>query len=193
MNDFNENKCQLEEVAAYVDGELSGIGLDRFEDHLKSCADCAGELRAQRQLLCTLDVAFGGSRSFNLPHNFTRVVTARAESDLSGMRNKRERRRALQLCVALAVVSFALLGAAARTVVFEPVRSFFRITGSLLHLAWQAGAEAALSATVIIRVIARAVFLTPNGRGLVLLVTFLLIVSCLPFLFAKYRRAQTVE
>ena len=193
MTDFNENRCQLEDVAAYVDGELSGIGLDRFEDHLKSCGDCAGELRAQRQLLCTLDVAFGGSRSFNLPKNFTRVVTARAESDLSGMRNKRERRRALQLCVALALVSFALLGAAAQTVVFEPVRSFFRITGSLLHLAWQAGAEAALSATVIIRVIARAVFLPQHGRGLFLIVTFLLLVSCLPFLFAKYRRAQTVE
>lgn len=195
MNDFSENRCQLEDVAAYVDGELSGVGLDHFEEHLKSCADCAGELRAQRQLLCTLDVAFGESRSFRLPTNFTRVVTARAESDLSGMRNKRERRRALQLCLGLAVVSFALLGAATRTVVFDPVRSFLRITGSLLHLAWQAGAEAAQSATVIIRVLARAVFPAHSGRGLFVLITFLLLllISCLPFLFAKSRRTQIVE
>ena len=57
---------------------------------------------------------FNGTRSFQLPHDFTRIVTARAESDLSGMRNKHERRRALKLCAGLALVSFALLGAAAR-------------------------------------------------------------------------------
>ena len=192
MNDLNENRCQMEDVAAYIDGELSGSGLDRFEAHLNSCADCVAELRAQRQLLCTLDVAFGSSRSFNLPNNFTRVVTARAESDLSGMRNKRERRRALQLCGALALVSFALLGAATRTVVFDPVWSFFRIARSLLHLAWQAASEVVASATVMVRVLARAILFSPNGRGL-LLVAFLLFVSFLPFLLAKYRRAQTVE
>jgi predicted anti-sigma-YlaC factor YlaD len=191
MNDQNENRCQLEEVAAYVDGELSGVGLDRFEEHLKSCADCTGELRAQRQLLCTLDVAFGSSRSFNLPNNFTRVVTARAESDLSGMRNKRERRRALQLCVGLAVVTFALLGAAARTVVFDPVWSFFRIARSVFHLAWQATSEVAVSATVVVRVVARAILFSQHGLGLLLV--FLLFISFLPFLLAKYRRAQTVE
>ena len=57
MNDFSENKCQLEDVAAYLDGELSEAGINRFEDHLRSCGECATELRAQRQLLCTLDVA----------------------------------------------------------------------------------------------------------------------------------------
>src|SRR3954451_4639008 len=142
MNDFSENKCQLEDVAAYIDGELSQAGANRFEDHLKSCLDCADELRAQRQLLCTLDVAFNGSRSFQLPHNFTRVVTARAENDLNGMRNKGERRRALKLCAMLAVTSFALLGAAARTVVFEPVGSFFRVSKSLLQLVWAAASQA---------------------------------------------------
>ncbi|MGZ8843684.1 MAG: anti-sigma factor family protein [Pyrinomonadaceae bacterium] len=192
MNDFTENRCQVEDVAAYIDGELSGIGLDLFEAHLKSCVDCAEELRAQRQLLCTLDVAFGGSRSFNLPKNFTRVVTARAESDLSGMRNKGERRRALQLCIALALVSFALLGAAVRTVVFDPIWSFFRVAGSVLHLAWQATSEAAASAAIVVRVLARAILFSENGLGL-LLAIFLLFISCLPFLLAKYRRAQIVE
>lgn len=192
MSEFNENRCQVEDVAAYVDGELSGLPLDRFEAHLKSCTDCAEELRAQRQLLCTLDVAFGNSRSFNLPKNFTRVVTARAESDLTGMRNKRERRCALQLCIALALVSFALLGAAVRTVVFDPIWSFFRVAGSVIHLAWQASSEAAASATVVVRVLARALLFSHNGFAL-LLAIFLLFISCLPFLLAKYRRAQIVE
>src|SRR5436190_12152526 len=153
MNDFSENKCQLEDVAAYLDGELSDAGINSFEDHLRSCVDCATELRAQRQLLCTLDVAFNGTRSFQLPHNFTRIVTARAESDLSGMRNKHERRRALKLCALLALVSFALLGAAARTIVLDPLRTFFRIAGSLAQLAWQATSEAFISAAVLVRVV----------------------------------------
>jgi len=193
MNDFSESKCQLEDVAAYLDGELSEAGANRFEDHLRSCSDCATELRAQRQLLCTLDVAFNGSRSFQLPHDFTRIVTARAENDLSGMRNKHERRRALKLCAVLALVSFALLGAATRTVVFDPLSTLFRISRTLLQLAWQAGSEMVMSATVLVRVIVRAVLLEQNGLGLLMLVAFLIAISVLPFLLVKYHRAQTIE
>ena len=193
MNDFSENKCQLEDVAAYLDGELSEAGIDCFEDHLKSCGDCATELRAQRQLLCTLDVAFNGTRSFQLPHNFTRIVTARAESDLSGMRNKRERRRALKLCAGLALVSFALLGAAARTVVLEPLRTFFKVTGSLLQLVWHAASEGFMSVAILVRVILRAVLPVQNGLALLMVAAFLFSVSVLPFLLIKYRRAQTIE
>lgn len=193
MNDFNENQCALEDVAAYLDGELSEAGMVEFEDHLKSCVDCAGELRVQRQLLCTLDVAFNGARSFQLPHNFTRVVTARAESDLRGMRNKHERRRALKLCAMLAAVSFALLGATTRTVVFEPVRSFFKVARSLAQLAWEATSEALLSAAVLVRVTGRAVLLTQNGLAVFIIAVFLVSVSVLPFLLAKYHRAQTIE
>jgi len=193
MNEISENKCQLEDVAAYLDGELSDAGTNRFEEHLKSCAECATELRAQRQLLCTLDVAFNSTRSFQLPHNFTRIVTARAENDLSGMRNSNERRRALKLCALLAVISFALLGAAARTIVFDPLRTFFRIAGSLIQLAWHATSEGFVSATVLVRMIIRGVFEAENGVLLFAIVGFLFSISILPFLLARYHRAQTIE
>jgi anti-sigma factor RsiW len=193
MNESGENRCQREDVAAYLDGELSGSFLSDFEAHLKACTDCAGELRAQRQLLCTLDVAFNGTRSFQLPKNFARVVTARAESDLSGMRNKHERRRAVKLCAILALVSFAFLGAAVRTVVFDPLRSFFRIAGSLIQLAWQAVSEAAISTSVVGRTVARALLLAQNGVGLLLIIIFLVSLSFLPFLLAKYHRTQPIE
>jgi anti-sigma factor RsiW len=194
MDDLNStNACQLEDIAAYLDGELSGDTLQSFEDHLKSCGQCDTELRTQRQLLCTLDVAFGDSRSFDLPNNFTRMVTARAESDLSGMRNKRERRRALELCAMLALTSFALLGAATRAIVFEPARSFLRITRALLDLVWQAASEAASSAAVLIRVIGRAILSGQSGLGLFLVLAFLVSVSFLLFLIAKYHRAQIIE
>ena len=189
----DQNRCQLEDVAAYLDGELDGAALETFEAHLKSCADCAAELRVQRQLLCTLDFAFNGSRPFELPRDFTRVVAAHAENDLSGMRKWSERRRALQMCAVLALISFALLGAASRALVFDPVRSFFRVTGSLLNLVWQAIYDAGTEVAIIVRVVGRAVVLGPHGLWLFLALAFLTSLSLLPFLIAKYHRARIVE
>lgn len=185
--------CPLEDVGAYLDGELTGVSLETFEAHLKTCVDCAAELRAQRHLLCTLDVAFNESRPFELPRDFTRVVAAHAESDLSGMRQKGERRRALQLCAVLALLSFALLGAAARTLVFDPVRSFFRVAGSLLNLLWQTVYEAGTGIAVIVRVVGRAIVFGPHGVGLFLSLAFIISISLLPLLIARYHRAQIIE
>ena len=186
-------ECPLEDVAAYLDGELDGAALAAFEIHLKSCGNCAAELRNQRQLLCTLDFAFNESRGLELPHDFTRVVAAHAEHDLSGMRRKGERHRAIQLCATLALVSFALLGAASRTLIFDPVQSFFHVAGSLFGLLWQAVFDAGTGVAVIVRVVGRATVFGP--RSLWLLVALVLIISLLllPFLIAKYHRAQIIE
>jgi predicted anti-sigma-YlaC factor YlaD len=187
------NGCQLEDVAAYLDGELSGETLRNFEAHLKACRECAGELRIQRQLLCTLDAAFNDSNSFKLPHDFTRVVTAHAESDLSGMRRKGERRRALQVCAVLALVSFALLGAAARVLVLEPAQSFLRLAGIFFDLVWRMSYDAGTGLAVIVRVVGRAIAFGPYGLGLVVLPGFILSISLLSLLIARYHRAQIIE
>jgi hypothetical protein len=187
------NECQLEDVAAYLDGELSGAPLRDFESHLATCADCATELRTQRQLLCTLDVAFNDSASFKLPHDFTRVVSAHAGGNLGGMRWKGERRRALQVCAALALVSFALLGAAARALVLEPAQSFVRLAGIFLDLAWRMVYDAGTGLAVIIRVLGRAVVFDPHGLGLAVLLGFILSTSVLSFLIARYHRAPIIE
>ena len=189
----HEMVCQLEDVAAYVDGELTGTALEDFEVHLRSCGACVDELRTQRQLLCTLDVAFNDSRSFELPREFSRVVTARAESDLSGVRRKRERRRALKLCAALAVTSFALMGAAAQGLVIDPLRSVFRVANILLDFAIRAALDLAETVTVFIRVFTRAIFFAPHGIGVLFLIALLFSTLLLPFLIARYHRAQIVE
>src|SRR5919106_376860 len=48
-----------------------------------------------------------------LPADFTRVVKARAQTDMSGVRAPRERTISLKICLALACAIFALLGAPA--------------------------------------------------------------------------------
>ena len=192
MNDA-QIKCELEDVAAYLDGELDGPALVQFEEHVKQCPECTVELRAQRQLLCTLDVAFNQSKGFDLPSNFSRVVTARAENDLAGMRNGRERKRAIQLCMVLALVSFGLLGAATRAIVFDPLRSSLRVVRVLSDLLWQLVSDAVSAASVCARVIGRAMLDTQPGSRLLLVFAFILSVSCLSFLIVRYRRAQIIE
>ena len=194
MDDFtHDHECRTEDVAAYLDGELDGASSESFEAHLKTCARCTTELRMQRQLLCTLDFAFS-EPLFELPRNFSRVVAAHAESDLSGMRKKSERRRALQLCALLALLAFALLGAASRALVFQPARSFLRIAGSLLDLAGRALYDAGTGAAVIGRVVSRALILAPHGLGLILIILpFLIALAVLPRLIINYHRARVIE
>ena len=188
MDNF-DNRCQAEDVAAYLDGELTTEGLERFEQHVKACATCANELRAQRQLLCTLDVAFNDSRTFDLPRNFARVVTASAETDLSMIRHGREPKRALQLCVVLGLVSFGLLGAATRTIVFEPLRSGFRIARVLFDLLFQALSDAGSTASVLVRMVGRA----QSASLLLLALGFVASLFVLSLLIVRYRRAQIIE
>ena len=187
------NECQLDDVATYLDGELSGESLRDFESHLATCSGCATELRTQRQLLCTLDVAFNDSASFKLPHDFTRVVSAHAGGNLGGVRWKGERRRALQVCAVLALVSFALLGAAARVLVLEPAQSFFRLAGVFLDIAWRMIYDAGTGMVVIVRVLGRAIVFDSHGLGLAVLLGFILSVSLLSLLIARYHRAQIIE
>ena len=184
------NGCEREDIAGYLDGELAGEELTKFETHLKSCVACAAELRTQRRLLCTLNVAFNESREFELPRDFTRVVAAHAESNLSGMRKRSERWRAMKICVVLAVFSFAFLGAAARTLVFEPARSFLRVAESFLDLAWRTVYDAGTGLAVIVRVLGHAIVSAPYGLGLLFLLAFIISISLLPLLIARYHRAQ---
>ena len=189
---IHDHDCRTEDVAAYLDGELSGAASESFEAHLKTCARCTTELRTQRQLLCTLDLAFS-ERSFELPRNFSRIVAAHAESDLSGMRKKSERRRAFQLCALLALLAFALLGAASGALVFQPARSFLRLAGSLLDLVWRALYDAGTGAAVIVRLVGRALILAPYGSGLFLVLLFVIAIALLPRLIANYHRTKIIE
>ncbi|HEY6045385.1 MAG TPA: hypothetical protein VIU65_02210, partial [Pyrinomonadaceae bacterium] len=153
----------------------------------------SAELRRQRQLLCTLDAAFTQSSRFALPQDFTRVVAAHAENDLSGVRHKSERRRALQLCAVLALAAFALLGAASSAVVFQPARRFVQVIALVFDLVWQTLYDAAVGVAIILRMIGRAALMSPYGIGMLLTITFLIAITLLPRLIANYHRKQIIE
>ena len=194
MSPANENQnCPREEIAAYLDRELDGDALRDFEAHVEQCRDCDRELRSQRQLLCTLEAAFGTSRHIELPENFTRVVAAHAEHDMRGLRHKVERRRALQLCAALLLAAFTVLGAASNSFMFQPARAFFRITASAVDVLLRSLADAAEGITIIARMIARLSGTGPHIFAIFIALLFLVEISVLPRLIAIYHRTEFIE
>lgn len=189
-----EPACQSEEIAAYLDGELDAHAAALFEQHLQECVACTHALQEQRRLLCALDFAFGGNDvgDLPLPKNFSQVITAHAQSNLSGLRSERaERRRAVRLCLALAVISFALLGGAAFSdSVMKPLGLLVRNAGVLLGFVGRALYDFGTGLAVIARGVGGHTIFESSRlaalAGLLLVVATLL----LPRLISNYHRTR---
>jgi Putative zinc-finger len=194
MSTQHHNACQVEDVAAYLDGELTAAAHADFELHVQTCLPCTAELRSQQQLLCALDSAFSdASRAFALPTDFARVVAVRAESDMSGVRDKGERRGAVRVCVLLALGAFALLGAASSGLVFEPVRTFMRGAGTVIEFAGRTVYDAGSGIAVILRLVVRAFVFDSHGVAVLFILPLAIAGLLLPRLIARYHRAQIIE
>ena len=143
-------------TAAYLDGELEARAAEEFDAHARACPDCASALLEQRRLLCLLDTAFGETfeKRIRLPEGFTRQLRARAQNDLSGVRDARERRRALKICAALGAAAFALLGYAALDAVTGPAAA---AAGAAAGVLGAAGRGAAGAGVVVKAVAGRVV------------------------------------
>ena len=195
MGDINnpKNQCLAEDVAAYLDDELEERARELFEEHHRSCRDCAAELLRQRQLLCDLDVALNDKHSLVLPKDFARVVAAHAETDMRGMRNPTEQRRALRVALALAALSFALLGAASVDAVWGPARSIVQAAQSFSRLFLEATYEATSGLAVIFRMLTRSFVFESRLLGLSVLLLFVIALALLPRLISRYHRTQIAE
>jgi len=105
----NNFKCPTDEIAAYIDGELSSARELEIDAHFVRCAACTEELNQQKQFLRALDASLGGHTDLDLPVDFTKKVVANAESTVMGLRRPRERFNALFICAGLFLfVLFAL-------------------------------------------------------------------------------------
>lgn len=189
----DKSSCQSDQIAAYLDGELDEVVCALLEDHLKQCADCSGELAEQRLLLCTLDSTLSRGSSLPLPTDFARMVAARAESDMSGVRDRREHTRALQLCAALAGISFVLLGVAAGRVVLSFALKLVDHVAGVFDLVWTTSYDAVTGLTIVSRVLGKGLM---PGFLLASLLVFLLLAFALLLLsrlISNYHRTRLVE
>lgn len=96
-----EKLCLRAPLVAYVDGELTPSEELELEMHLAICPSCAAELNEQKKLLRALDFALEDKKEILLPANFTQIIVANAQSNVSGLRSPRERFKAFLVCSAL--------------------------------------------------------------------------------------------
>ena len=187
-----EKICERNLIAAYVDGELEADVTALFEEHLESCAPCRAELRAHRLFVCELDAALTETGEIPVPAEFSRMVAARASSDMRGVRTRSENRKALGICLILALGGFALLGATARDAIFmiaeKFVSTFFGVAGFISTAVYDTVAGLA----VIFRVLSRKIIIESGSLGpvLVLLAVAILILSRL---IHNYHRTSATE
>jgi hypothetical protein len=187
-----EKICERNLIAAYVDGELEADITTLFEDHLESCPPCRTELRAHRLFVCELDAALTETGEIPVPVEFSKMVAARASSDMRGVRTRSENRKALGICLILALGGFALLGATARDTIFmlaeKFVSTFFGVAGFISTAVYDTVAGLA----VIFRVLSRKIIVESGSLGtvLVLLAVAILILSRL---IHNYHRTSATE
>ena len=183
--------CDCTDVAAYLDGELSVAESSSFEEHLSACAPCAAALSEQRRLLCLLDAAFArAQKKVELPEDFARVVKARAQTAMTSVRRVGERRRAALLCLALAALALALLGARAVGEGLLPLRAGIGASLSILDMIFHAAAEGFAGAALILRSAGRFFAAEPGGVRASLLVALALAVLALLRLINNYHRER---
>ena len=192
MNRDQEKVCERNLFAAYVDGELDTDLTLLFEDHLESCAECRAELRAHRLFVCELDAAMLESAEIPVPDDFSRMVAARAASDMRGVRTRSENRKALTICAVLAFVGFALLGAAARNSVFMVAERFVATVFGLVSFVATTAYDAVAGFAVVFRVLSKKVIIESGSLG-PLVVVLALAILILSRLISNYHRTRATE
>ncbi len=134
----NRFSCPRVEIAEYVDGELSSRDELDLEVHFAECGVCSNELNSQKQVLTTLEIVLEEEKeSIQLPADFTKIVTANAESNLDGLKTSKEHSHALFIFAMLFLLIAFGFGIEGDTLVFAFNRfsdQFFAVSGFILHL-----------------------------------------------------------
>jgi anti-sigma factor RsiW len=189
---INEVICDERLIAAYIDGELDADIRLSLEQHLEHCRDCQSELQAHRLFICELDSVLTQPAVVDVPQDFSRVVAARATSDMSGLRSASENKKALAFCVILAVTAFSLTTNASRNAAITTVRQIAGTVVSTLGVLWMAFYDLVASVAVIFRVLSRKLIVESNSLG-PLLVLLALAILLLSRMISRYHRTSATE
>ncbi len=135
---FGKKVCPRPEITEYLDGELKPGEELELEIHFAECKVCLDELNSQKQVSSSLEILLDAEKDeIELPVNFTKVVTAKAESNLDGVRSPKERSRALFICAILFTFLIFGFGTESETLLFA-VEKFaeqvLAVGGFVLHL-----------------------------------------------------------
>lgn len=184
--------CEMDLASAYVDGELDADLTLLFEEHLNGCAHCRRELQAHRLFMCELDAALTDGVEISVPAGFSKMIATRATTDMRGVRTRPEHRKALGICLALALGGFALIGATARDAIFaigkQVIATAVGIGEFLSSVVYDAGAAVA----VVFGVLSRKL-IVETGSLVPVVLLLIAAVLILSRLISKYHRAGATE
>lgn len=189
----NDPICETEKIAAFIDGDLEPSERTAFEEHIGHCCRCTSELQDQRLFMRELDSALAGSYKLAVPANFARVVAVHAESDMRGVRDRKEHARALQFCVILGLAAFALLGITSSKVVILGAQTLASKTIGILGFFGTTIYDAAVGFTVIARVLSGGLIADSRLAGLTALVVVAFAIGLLSLLIFHYHRTRLSE
>ncbi|MCA1576445.1 MAG: zf-HC2 domain-containing protein [Acidobacteria bacterium] len=192
MTRVEQKICQQNLIAAYVDGELSDVANAIFEQHVEDCAECRAELRAHRVFVCELDAALAGKVEIPVPDDFSKVIAVRARSDMRGVRSPSEHRKAIAICLVLALTGFGLLGTTAREDVLALAGRFITAVISISSFVSQLVYDAVAGLVVISRVLGHKIVVGSGSFGL-LLIVLAVAVFVLSRLLSDYHRTGATE
>jgi hypothetical protein len=185
--------ARAESAAAYLDGELDARAAEGFEEHARACSSCSAALSEQRRLLCMLDTAFrpgASAREMELPRDFARVVTARARTDMGGVRSRSERAFSVKLSLALAAVCAVLIGASTGDSVLAPVAALARAALGAGGMLLRALIDAGEGAAVIFRALGSRLVAGPGALSALYCLLFAGALLLLLRLIRSYHRAH---
>lgn len=140
-DELDTEMCPRDDIAAYLDGELSADGSAELDRHIDSCAVCRRTLFEQRQMLAAISASLEDSNDLVLPEDFTKKIVLNAESSVFGLRTRNERRTAV--LISLILILFGVFAFRSETTVLlmlavglgEKVMAvcgfLFRIVGNL--------------------------------------------------------------
>lgn len=188
----NQHYCDQSLIAAYIDGELDVDSRLSLEQHVEHCRNCHSELQAHRLFICELDSVLTQPGVVDVPQDFSRMVAARAASDMSGLRSASENKKALAFCMILAVTALALTTGASRNAALAPARQIAGKVVSTLGVLWTAFYDIVASVAVIFRVLNRKLIVESNSLG-ILLVLLALAILLLSRMISRYHRTGATE
>ena len=142
--------------------------------------------------VCELDAALIETGEIPVPVEFSRLVAARASSDMRGVRTRSENRKALGISLMLALGGFALLGATARATIFVVAEKFISTCLGVAGFISTVVYDTVAGLAVIFRVLSRKIIIESGSLGpvLVLLAVAIFILSRL---ISNYHRKSATE
>ena len=93
----------------YLEGEMPHDDECVFESHIPSCENCRVEIGLHHRMTAEID-KFPADQII-LPKDFSRIVAAKAESQVGGLRIRNERKITVAIVAGLALLVFIFLGA----------------------------------------------------------------------------------